>query len=1144
MIPQQRADRSAPFEGLVRIDGGVFYAVPDIDVLPPFLVSVVSDGDRWMFVSSTGALTAGRVNASTALFPYETDDRLHDRAGQTGPVTSMRVTTPGGEALWRPFDKRPVDSARRCLYKSIVGDSVIFEEVNQNLQLSFSYRWSSSQRFGFIRLATLRNESSVPLRVDVIDGLLNILPYGLEPSLYQSMSNLTHAYKRSEIVDEASRLGVFSLESRIADRPEPAEVLKGTVVWSLGLEEGVVTLASRDIDRFERGVPLEQARLLTGKPGAYLLSSEVELDPGAQSSWYIVADVAQDQSAVAGLRATLGSDLQLEKVLSAATQESTESLTKIMSLADGQQRTGDPAAAAHHFANVTYNVMRGGVPLSGYTFDRDGFAEFVRSRNLEVAIRHSDWIESLPEVVERSELHDRISELSDPHLVRLGLEYLPFSFSRRHGDPSRPWNAFSIRVRDEEGEPLVHYEGNWRDIFQNWEALCRSFPEYLPSVIAVFVNASTADGFNPYRLTSEGIDWEVPDPDDPWSNIGYWGDHQIVYLSRLLGAARQYLPGAIERMLGERWFAYADVPYRLAPYEELVGDPKSTIAYDEAAASLTEDRVAALGSDGKLISDQDGQPILVTLLEKLIVPALSKLSSFVPGGGIWMNTQRPEWNDANNALVGYGLSMVTLYHLHRYMNQLRELAGTIEDDEVELSAEVSRWLSDVLTTLRTVPNVDVGDDHARKQTMDALGHAFSQYRTTIYRDGFTGTSTVSVATVRDLCETAIDRLEDTIRHSRRGDGLYHSYNLIRFSTDRSEAAVEHLDEMLEGQVAVLDSGFLSAAERADVIDALFDSAMYRADQESFTLYPSRQLPSFLDKNVIPAEMVETNALLSALVSAGNDDIVSEDPNGDYRFNSSFENSSDLNTELGRLGSVDSWADLVESNRAAVSQTYEDVFNHHSYTGRSGSMYAYEGIGSIYWHMVAKLLVAVQESAVWAGQVGSSEGDVQRLVNSYWRVRAGLGFNKTAEDFGAIPLDPYSHTPSHAGAQQPGMTGLVKEEILTRLLEVGVRVANGEIVFDDLLLSPRELLSEPETWGFYDKALDFSNIELEVGSLALTICQTPVIVARTDGEPHVEVMMENGASHHEPGLTVPRQFSELVFSRSSEVTEIRARLPNR
>ncbi len=38
-------------------------------------------------------------------------------------------------------------------------------------------------------------------------------------------------------------------------------------------------------------------------------------------------------------------------------------------------------------------------------------------------------------------------------------------------------------------------------------------------------------------------------------------------------------------------------------------------------------------------------------------------------------------------------------------------------------------------------------------------------------------------------------------------------------------------------------------------------------------------------------------------------------------------------------------------------------------------------------------------------------------------------------YGAIPTDPYSHTPGFAGAQQPGMTGPVKEDIC-RLGELG------------------------------------------------------------------------------------------------------------
>ena len=54
------------------------------------------------------------------------------------------------------------------------------------------------------------------------------------------------------------------------------------------------------------------------------------------------------------------------------------------------------------------------------------------------------------------------------------------------------------------------------------------------------------------------------------------------------------------------------------------------------------------------------------------------MSNFIPEAGIWMNTQRPEWNDANNALVGNGVSMVTLYYLRRFLKFFEKLLENSE----------------------------------------------------------------------------------------------------------------------------------------------------------------------------------------------------------------------------------------------------------------------------------------------------------------------------------------------------------------------------------------------------------------------------------------------------------------------------------
>ena len=162
-----------------------------------------------------------------------------------------------------------------------------------------------------------------------------------------------------------------------------------------------------------------------------------------------------------------------------------------------------------------------------------------------------------------------------PDLLRLAYEYLPLTFSRRHGDPSRPWNRFAIRMRDEAGNPCVSYEGNWRDIFQNWEALGLAYPDLFDSFIAKFLNASTVDGFNPYRVTSDGIDWEVPDPANPWSHIGYWGDHQIVYLFRLLEWSVNFHPHRLRELIAQPIFSYANVPYRLDSYRAMTRNPRT-----------------------------------------------------------------------------------------------------------------------------------------------------------------------------------------------------------------------------------------------------------------------------------------------------------------------------------------------------------------------------------------------------------------------------------------------------------------------------------------------------------------------------------------------------------------------------------------
>jgi hypothetical protein len=223
---------------LVDLEGERWYAITEAERLPPFLITLASASDHWLFVSSTGALTAGRRDPDHALFPYTTDDRLHDAAEQTGPKTVVRLIAPSGTAIWEPFSirggPRGDNPARttRSLTKSLRGNRLRFEETNHELRLTFSYDWSTSARFGFVRSAALRNDGDAPVRLDLLDGLQNLMPAGLGRRFQMEYSTLADGYKDNEIVDG---LGVYRLASLPVDAPEPSEALRANVVWQAGL---------------------------------------------------------------------------------------------------------------------------------------------------------------------------------------------------------------------------------------------------------------------------------------------------------------------------------------------------------------------------------------------------------------------------------------------------------------------------------------------------------------------------------------------------------------------------------------------------------------------------------------------------------------------------------------------------------------------------------------------------------------------------------------------------------------------------------------------------------------------------------------------------------------------------------------------
>jgi hypothetical protein len=331
--------------------------------------------------------------------------------------------------------------------------------------------------------------------------------------------------------------------------------------------------------------------------------------------------------------------------------------------------------------------------------------------------------------------------------------------------------------------------------------------------------------------------------------------------------------------------------------------------------------------------------------------------------------------------------------------------------------------------------------------------------------------------------------------------------------------VHNLQLMLEGQVSVLSSGFLENETAVDLLETLAASDLRSRRHPTYLLYPDRELPGFKNLNRIPDADLQSNHLLAVMAEKGDERLVYQDGTGAWRFNEALVNGYAL---ADRLQEIDG---LATEDQTAIETLYEKVFSHHSFTGRSGSMFGYEGLGCVYWHMVSKLMLAAQEVALSVYKNDESSEELKsRAATAYYSVQRGLGFRQTPQSYGAFPAEPYSHSQGERGAQQPGLTGQVKEGLLCRLGELGIDFEEGQLSFRPYLLRAAE---------FVDGVLLFTHARTPLRFELCEDLETPkATVFKNDGQ---ELVFSNGVLDIETS-------SSIVFNRGT-VAKVIVELPS-
>ena len=169
-------------------------------------------------------------------------------------------------------------------------------------------------------------------------------------------------------------------------------------------------------------------------------------------------------------------------------------------------------------------------------------------------------------------------------------------------------------------------------------------------------------------------------------------------------------------------------------------NPKYLIDFD-LAEKIESDREKE-GADGAILRNYQGLKHPVNFFEKILTTILAKLSNFIPDAGICMNTQRPEWNDETNALVGNGVSMVTLYYLRRFLCFFITILKNDNASSFEISTELFHFFEKLNSSFCKLTS-DVSDK-ARKEFVDEIGENAAEYRDRIYTSNFSGFKEISL----------------------------------------------------------------------------------------------------------------------------------------------------------------------------------------------------------------------------------------------------------------------------------------------------------------------------------------------------------------------------------------------------------------
>ena len=597
------------------------------------------------------------------------------------------------------------------------------------------------------RIATYTNTTETPQTVEFLDGLAQILPYGLSNDAFKGTGNLFKSWMCVEGTEKG--YAFYKMRSSTADSAETSEVKGGNFFLSAA-SKGTVK-------------PVVDPKCVFGED-----YTKTEANGFKRSSDFSAQNI-ENEYASAFAHGTF-------------TLKAGESVTvaELFGYCDG-------IADAEELQKI-FTVER----ALSFLEEADKEAEKIASR-VETHTAYPLFDEYI-----KQSYFDNVLRGGMP--VKLG-DKVYYVFSRKHGDPERDYNAFSI-----EPQPYSCGNGNFRDVAQNRRNDIFITPECGDFNIKYFFSLLQLDGYNPlsvlgvrYRYTGEvpaqyekhekflksgftvgelcarfgicekqEIEKILDECEERYEAAfgeGYWTDH-FVYLIDLLTEYLSVYPERREELLYEtplRWFSSRG---------KVKSDAEKIVLKSQGVRRLNA--VEERGADGW--AQANGKDFTTSLAAKILHLITIKLATLDPlGAGIDMEAEKPGWCDALNGLPAvFGSNIADALELKRLMKIFETLRGNRAVEWCEAQNDLFDTVYDLLVSK---PNPCTFYEKS-----SAVREAF---RKRIYGGDLGVNASASHEKITRFLSLALRRLDEGLARAKKlGGGWYPTY--LRFTAEKYE----------------------------------------------------------------------------------------------------------------------------------------------------------------------------------------------------------------------------------------------------------------------------------------------------------------------------------------------------------------------